>query len=85
MAVGQAAFKMATSGQHPNVTIFWLKTKENFVEKTDDIDKIIVESLTDDELVKLSERAIQTLKAKGVEADESSDSDTVDAEAVSRE
>ena len=84
MAVRQAAFKMATSGQHPNVTIFWLKTKENFIESAKDLDKIIIESLSDEDLVKLSERAIETLKAKGL-TDGAQDSETVDAEAVSRD
>ena len=81
--VRQAAFNMACSGLHPAVTIFWLKTKENFIESAKDLDKLIVEALSDEDLVKLSERAIETLKAKGL-TDGSSDSETVDAEAVSR-
>ena len=82
--VRQAAFNMAVSGLHPAVTIFWLKTKENFIESAKDLDKIIIESLSDEDLVKLSERAIETLRAKGL-TDGSPDSEVVDAEAVSRD
>jgi len=62
--VRSVAYRMATSGSHPNVTIFWLKCKENFSEKQPELDKAIIESLTDDELVRLAERAMDTLRGK---------------------
>jgi hypothetical protein len=62
--VRKSGLAMALSGNSPAMTIFWLRCKENFQENDGKIEQIIISSLTDEELVKLSEQAIKTLKEK---------------------
>ena len=62
--VRKSALAMALSGNSPAMTIFWLRCKENFQENDGKIEHIIISSLTYEELVKLSEQAIKTLKEK---------------------
>lgn len=64
LEVRSVAYNLAISGNHPGVTMFWLRCKENFEEKDINLENAIIKSLSDDELINLSERALRQLKEK---------------------
>lgn len=59
--IRQSAYKMAMSGKHPAMTIFWLKTREGFKEAERDIN-LTVSQIPTDQLVAKAKEAIQYLE-----------------------
>lgn len=64
VAVAQSLFKMATSGKHPQASIFWMKARAGWDDKSDLIEDSLNHKTPREEIIKRIQELEQSAEVK---------------------